>query len=94
MRPDGETAAPDAASDTSGGLVSDTTNRDGRAMTNGTDRRIDHARRRRVDQLIARVRRAQEEIIDRGLDAVHGPEPRDRAVPDDDAPPEDRDERP
>jgi hypothetical protein len=74
--------------------VSNTTNRDGKAMTKGTDRRIDHARRRRVDQLIARVRRAQAEIIDRGLDAVHGPEPRDRAVPDDDAPPEDRDKRP
>jgi hypothetical protein len=43
-----------------------------------TDRRTDHARRRRVDQLIARVRRARDEIIDRGLDAVHGPESRDR----------------
>jgi len=57
-------------------------------MTNGTERRIDHARRRRVDQLIARVRRARAEIVDRGLDAVHGPQqpPDEPAAADDTAP--------
>jgi hypothetical protein len=34
------------------------------------ERRTDHARRDRVDQLIRRVRSAQEEIVERGLDAV------------------------
>jgi hypothetical protein len=48
-------------------------------MTDRPDRRTDHARRRRVDQLLARVRSARDEIIDRGLDAVHGPRPRDGA---------------
>jgi hypothetical protein len=75
-----------AVSDTSCGARVGHTNRDGRVMKNGTDRRIDHARRRRVDQLIARVRRARAEIVDRGLDAVHGPEGRDRTVAKDDAP--------
>jgi hypothetical protein len=46
-------------------------------MADRTDRRTDHARRRRVDQLIARVRRARDEIVDKGLEAVHGPEPGD-----------------
>jgi hypothetical protein len=55
-------------------------------MTDGTDRCIDHARRRRVDQLIARVRRARAEIVDRGLDAVHGPERRERPALDEDEP--------
>jgi hypothetical protein len=45
---------------------------------NATDRRIDHARRRRIELLIARVRSARAEIIARGLDAVHGPQSRDR----------------
>jgi hypothetical protein len=48
-----------------------------------TDRRTDHARRRRVDQLIARVRRARDEIVDKGLEAVHGPKPRDAPPRDD-----------
>jgi hypothetical protein len=52
-------------------------------MTEGTDRRTDHARRRRVEMLIAHVRSARDEIIDRGLDAVHVSRARDRA----DAPP-------
>jgi hypothetical protein len=45
----------------------------------GTDRRIDHARRRRIEQLIARVRNARAEIVNRGLDAVHVTRARDRA---------------
>jgi hypothetical protein len=34
------------------------------------ERRTNHALRRRIDQLIHRVRSAQEEIVERGLDAV------------------------
>jgi hypothetical protein len=34
------------------------------------ERRTDHARRDRIDQLIQQVRSAQEEIVERGLDAV------------------------
>jgi hypothetical protein len=49
-------------------------------MMDGRDRRTDHARRRRVDMLIARVRSARDEIVDRGLDAVHGPRPAERAA--------------
>ena len=35
------------------------------------DRRTNYALRRRIDQLLGRVRAAQEEIVERGLDAVH-----------------------
>ena len=40
-------------------------------MTDREDRRTNHALRRRIDQLLGRVRAAQEEIVERGLDAVH-----------------------
>jgi hypothetical protein len=50
-------------------------------MTDRTDRRTDHARRRRVDLLLARVRSARDEIIGRGLEAVHPSPPREQAVP-------------
>jgi hypothetical protein len=40
-------------------------------MTDRQDRRTNHALRRRIDQLIARVQAAREEIVERGLDAVH-----------------------
>jgi hypothetical protein len=53
-------------------------------MTDRTDRRTDHVRRRRVDLLLARVRRARADIVDRGLDAVHGPDRREPS-PDADA---------
>ena len=39
-------------------------------MTDREDRRTNHALRRRIDQLLSRVRAAQEEIVERGLDAV------------------------
>jgi hypothetical protein len=34
------------------------------------ERRTNHALRHRIDQLIGRVRSAEEEIVERGLDAV------------------------
>ena len=39
-------------------------------MTDREDRRTNHTLRRRIDQLLGRVRAAQEEIVERGLDAV------------------------
>jgi hypothetical protein len=39
-------------------------------VTDREDRRTNHALRRRIDQLLRRVRAAQEEIVERGLDAV------------------------
>jgi hypothetical protein len=39
-------------------------------VTDRRERRTDHALRRRVDQLLHRVHRAREEIVERGLDAV------------------------
>jgi hypothetical protein len=36
-----------------------------------TERRTNYALRRRIDQLIGRVREARAEIVERGLDAVH-----------------------
>jgi len=39
-------------------------------VTESEDRRTNHALRRRIDQLLGRVRAAQEEIVERGLDAV------------------------
>ena len=39
-------------------------------MTDREDRRTNHALRRRIDQLLGRVRAAEEEIVERGLDAV------------------------
>jgi uncharacterized Ntn-hydrolase superfamily protein len=38
------------------------------------ERRQNHALRRRIDQLIGRVRAAEDEIVERGLDAVPGDE--------------------
>jgi hypothetical protein len=40
-------------------------------VTDRRDRRTDQALRRRIDQLLGRVRAAREEIVERGLDAVH-----------------------
>jgi hypothetical protein len=54
------------------------------------ERRQNHALRRRIDQLIGRVRAAEDEIVERGLDAVQEtkqadadapPPPRRRARP-------------
>jgi len=39
-------------------------------VTDGPERRTDHALRRRIDQLLGRVHAAREEIVERGLDAV------------------------
>ena len=39
-------------------------------MNDRPERRTNHALRRRIDQLIGRVRSAEEEIVERGLDAV------------------------
>ncbi len=39
-------------------------------VTDREDRRTNHALRRRIDQLLGRVRAAEEEIVERGLDAV------------------------
>ena len=49
-------------------------------MNDPEERRTDHALRRRIDQLIGRVRAAQDEIVERGLDAVQESKERD-AVP-------------
>jgi hypothetical protein len=49
------------------------------------ERRTNHALRRRIDQLIGRVRQAEAEIVERGLDAVHETDERPvetEAVPD------------
>ena len=40
-------------------------------MTDSEERRTNHALRRRIDKLIGRVHEAREEIVERGLDAVH-----------------------
>jgi hypothetical protein len=60
----------------------------GRGMTDSSDRRTDPARRRRVELLIGRVRNARDEIVARGLDAVHGPRSPERDTEAGDAPPE------
>jgi len=39
-------------------------------VTDREDRRTNHALRHRIDQLLGRVRAAEEEIVERGLDAV------------------------
>jgi hypothetical protein len=44
-------------------------------MTDRTERRRDHALRRRVDQLLARVHEARADIVERGLGAVSGDRP-------------------
>jgi hypothetical protein len=40
-------------------------------VSESTERRRNHALRRRIDQLLGRVRAAQDEIVERGLSAVH-----------------------
>jgi hypothetical protein len=40
-------------------------------VTDNGERRTNHALRRRIDKLIGRVHAAREEIVERGLDAVH-----------------------
>jgi hypothetical protein len=40
-------------------------------VTDNGDRRTNYALRRRIDKLIGRVHAAREEIVERGLDAVH-----------------------
>jgi hypothetical protein len=42
-------------------------------VSDSTERRRNHALRTRIDQLLGRVRAAQDEIVQRGLTAVHGP---------------------
>jgi hypothetical protein len=44
-----------------------------------TERRRNHALRRRIDKLLGRVRDAQDEIVQRGLSAVHEAPPADDA---------------
>jgi hypothetical protein len=44
-------------------------------MSDPADRRTNDALRRRVDGLLGRVSDARAEIVERGLDAVRGPEP-------------------
>jgi hypothetical protein len=43
-------------------------------MADTPERRKDYALRRRIDVLLDRVRRSREEIVERGLDAVHKPD--------------------
>jgi hypothetical protein len=40
-------------------------------MTDASERRTNHALRRRIDQLIRHVRESRAHIVERGLDAVH-----------------------
>jgi hypothetical protein len=48
-------------------------------VSKSTERRRNHALRRRIDQLLGRVRDAQDEIVERGLSAVHDTPPADAA---------------
>jgi len=48
-------------------------------VSESTERRRNHALRRRIDQLLGRVRAAQDEIVERGLGAVHDPPQVDEA---------------
>jgi len=45
------------------------------------ERRTNHALRRRIDQLIGRVRAAEDEIVERGLDAVQETKQADADAP-------------
>jgi hypothetical protein len=40
-------------------------------VSDSAERRRNHALRRRIDQLLGRVRAAEAEIVERGLSAVH-----------------------
>jgi hypothetical protein len=44
-------------------------------VSKSTERRNNHALRRRIDQLLVRVRAAEAEIVERGLSAVHDAPP-------------------
>ena len=49
-------------------------------MTDSAERRKNHSLRRRIDKLIGRVHEAREEIVAKGLEAVHDdPDRRDGA---------------
>jgi hypothetical protein len=50
-------------------------------VSQSTERRRNHALRRRIDQLLGRVRAAQDEIVERGLSAVRDAPPGDQADP-------------
>jgi hypothetical protein len=47
-------------------------------MSDHPERRSNDALRRRVDDLLGRVNDARAEIVERGLDAVRGPDPGER----------------
>jgi hypothetical protein len=48
-------------------------------VSESTERRRNHALRRRIDQLLGRVRAAEAEIVERGLSAVHDAPAGDKA---------------
>jgi hypothetical protein len=48
-------------------------------VNHSAERRRNHALRRRIDQLLGRVRAAEAEIVERGLSAVHDAPPGDEA---------------
>jgi hypothetical protein len=45
-------------------------------MADRQDRRTNYTLRRRIDELLRRVRESRQEIVERGLEAVHKDEPR------------------
>jgi hypothetical protein len=52
-------------------------------VTDNGERRKDHVLRQRVDKLIGRVHAAREEIVEKGLEAVHDdPDRRERGEDD------------
>jgi hypothetical protein len=61
-------------------------------VSDSPERRRDDALRRRIDQLLGRVRAAQDDIVERGLSAVHDPspdgDPAPRPARDEDLPPD------
>ena len=85
----GRDMSKDVVAGAAGGCAPDARGRND--VTDPEDRRSNHALRRRIDQLLGRVRAAQVEIVERGLDAVQDtkdldgePDPRrPRAKPDD-----------
>ena len=64
----GRDSSNDVVAGAAGGCAPDARGRND--VTDREDRRTNHALRRRIDQLLGRVRAAQEEIVERGLDAV------------------------
>jgi hypothetical protein len=85
----GRDSSNDVVAGAAGGCAPDARGRND--VTESEDRRTNHALRRRIEQLLGRVRAAQEEIVERGLDAVQDtkdldgePDPRrPRTEPDD-----------